>query len=232
MARSCLLRMVLCYWKPFVRSFPQVLSFHVTTVACCRKSRWSGLERWCENSKPHACQTRLRIEKTQALSKKVCPSVIKVLFLRSCRVCGSEIFATFGKEWVWAWRPRPVDLRCTFLAWAAVTYRDAQARRGLTWPRLLGRVWVSPIKRVVGQVHWRPSLTVVGTFNFWSALISVESLISLRSWSAFALCIAAAWPAARILCLHVTLLVLPACACTLACLVPRMWAACMGRTRC
>ena len=40
---------------------------------------------------------------------------------------------------------------------------------------------------------------------------------------------ATTWPAARILCLHATLLVLPACACTLACLVPRIWAAFMGR---
>ena len=57
-------------------------------------------------------------------------------------------------------------------------------------------------------------------------------------WSAcaqlFALCIALL-PAARILCLHVTLLDLQARACTLAifaCLVPRTWAACMDRTRC
>ena len=66
MARSCLLKCflriaLLCYWKPFVRSFAQVLSFHVPAVACCWKSR---LERWCENSKPHACQTRLKKEKT------------------------------------------------------------------------------------------------------------------------------------------------------------------------
>ena len=64
---------------------------------------------------------------------------------------------------------------------------------------------------------WPSSLAAIfdrcRTFNFWSALISVEPA-----------------PAARILCLHVTLLVLPACACTLACLVPHIWAACIGRT--
>ena len=73
---------------------------------------------------------------------------------------------------------------------------------------------------------WPSSLAAIldrrrRTFNFWSPLISLRS--------AFALC--TAWLAARIICLHVTLLVLPACACTLACLVPRIWAACMGRTR-
>ena len=90
---------------------------------------------------------------------------------------------------------------------------------------LSGWAWASPIKRVVGQVHWRPSWTVVVRSIFdllWSPLIGLRS--------AFALCIDT-WPAARILCLHVTLLVLPACACTLASLVPRIWAACMGRPR-
>ena len=67
------------------------------------------------------------------------------------------------------------------------------------------------------------------TFNFWSALISVDQrALSFRALH----CYATAWPAAHVLCLHVTLLVLPACACTLACLVPRVWEACMGRPRC
>ena len=33
--RKRLLRMALCYWKPFVRSFAQVLSFHVPAAGRC-----------------------------------------------------------------------------------------------------------------------------------------------------------------------------------------------------
>ena len=40
-------------------------------------------------------------EQMYALSKEVCSSVIKVRFLRSCRVCGRGTLATFGKEWVY-----------------------------------------------------------------------------------------------------------------------------------
>ena len=109
--------------SPFLQSFAKVLSFHVPAVACCWKSR---LGRWSENSKPHACQTCLKMKDESfeqgslfVSDKSAFSSVVLCLQARNSRRLGKN-----------GCTRRPA--RYTFLD--AVTYRDARTRRGITRP--------------------------------------------------------------------------------------------------
>ena len=59
--------------------------------------RRSRLERWRENSKPHARKTRPRTGKTHVLSKEVRASVMALCFFQSCRVRGAQVSHRVGE---------------------------------------------------------------------------------------------------------------------------------------
>ena len=66
------------------------------------------------------------------MSKEVRPSVMKVLFLRSCCVCGRGTLATFGKTWVYSKTGRST---LYFSGRCHVQGHAGEARTHATWIR-------------------------------------------------------------------------------------------------
>ena len=111
--------------------------------------RRSRLERWRENSKPHARITRPRTGKTHVLSKEVRVSVMALCFFFSHVVSvGRRSLTALGKEWVHAKTGTPYFPGHK----AIVTYRDT--RQGED-SRDLGRDREVICEILLHLVYWR-----------------------------------------------------------------------------